>query len=927
MQKGLTLLLLLCTALCFSQNVTLKGKITDPDNLPLESATVYLTSVKDSTVIDYTLTDKSGNWEMRARVKDEPTDLKISFIGFTDYKQRLEKITEDKNFGTFKMADKSTELSEVVIESEVPPIRMKSDTLEFNASSFKVRPDANVEALIKQLPGVEIDSEGKITVNGKEVNQILVNGKPFFDKDGKIALQNLPAEIIEKVQVSDTKTKKEELTGQAASGNNASINLTIQEDKNKGLFGKFMGGYGTDERYESSGLINYFKDKRKISVLASSNNINASGFSMNEIFDNMGGGRNSNTYNIVNGARNNGSGITISNMVGLNYADEWIKNLESNLSYFYTSADTENRNRTKQITYLTDSNGVTGNSLITESSSTTDNEQYAHNFNTQFEFKIDSTSTIYFDPKFSLANSKNRNTSQESTRNQDDILLNESNGSTFSENDNKGYSSSLDYNKSFGKKGRYLNVGFNNDNTIDEGANFNNSITTFYDNETGEVTNDNRDQVRYNRQLSDRYNIELEYSEPITDSLKIITAIDYRIARDIEDRDGFNFEPETDAYTRRNDSLTNYLASDINTVTPTIGITLNKNKYYLSISGGTAITDFNNNGSYRGNDYTVKKNYILPNIDANFNYRFTKTKSVYMGYGYDVDFPQARQVLPIEDVSNALFTQTGNPDLDPNKSHFLYMNYRNFDYATRSGYSFYGGGNFYDSRIVATTEISNTAKRTTTYTNISGTYNTWFGGNWSKSVKGEGHTYRYNIGINGNFNLDKGFTNGEAYEAKQIRISPRVNFTWEYGDLLTINPSYNFSYNETNYTNYTIDANNYTTHRLNLETTSRWPNHFVFGNDFGYTYNSNLGDGFKKDFYLWNTSLGYNFLNEKLLFKVKVYDILNQNLGTSRTITPTSVYDQENIVLKRYVMFSLTYKIEKFGGKKKDDDAHRIWWF
>jgi hypothetical protein len=125
-------------------------------------------------------------------------------------------------------------LGEVVVKSEAPPIRIKKDTLEFNASSFKLRPDSNVETLLKQLPGVEIDEQGKIKVNGKDVNQVLVNGKPFFDKDGKIALQSLPSDIINKVQVTDTKTRKEELTKQAASSNNASINLTIDEDKNKG---------------------------------------------------------------------------------------------------------------------------------------------------------------------------------------------------------------------------------------------------------------------------------------------------------------------------------------------------------------------------------------------------------------------------------------------------------------------------------------------------------------------------------------------------------------------------------------------------------------------------------------------------------------------------------------------------------------------
>lgn len=943
MQKGFTLFVLLFTSICLSQNVTLKGKITDPDDFPLESATIYLTSEQDSTstVLEYTISDSDGNWEIKTRAKEEPVFLKASYMGFADYKQKLDKIIADRDFGAIKMTDKSTELNEVVIEAEAPPIRIKSDTLEFNASSFKVRPDANVQTLLKQLPGVEIDSEGKITVNGKEVNQILVNGKPFFDKDGKVALQNLPAEMINKVQVTDTKTKKEELTGKSASGDNASINLTIDEDKNKGLFGKFMGGYGTDERYESSAMLNYFKDKRRISILASSNNINSTGFTMDEIFDSMGGGRNYSVYTSgdgtfgINGIQfGGGNGITKSNMVGINYADEWVKGLDSNVSYFFNQADTENENRTKLTTYLTNEGNTTEDrSIITESVSKTDNEKYAHNVNTTFEIEIDSTANLYFYPKFSKLKTKSRNTSSQFSEDQDGILLNENNGSTYSENNTTNFENEIDFNKSFSKKGRYLSLWFQNENSKNDGANYNQSTTTFYngDDENGDgipdITNDNRNQVRYNRQISDIYEGEIEYSEPITDSININIGVGYKHEMSIEDRDGFNFDEATGNFTTRNDSLTNYLTSKTNTFTPMAGLELRKKKYSIGVSAGTDIVQFDNFGSYRGINYTVNKDYVLPTARAHFRYRFSKSKSVSLYYRYTINYPQASQMLPIEDVSNALSTRTGNPDLDPNKSNYFYLSFRDFDFATRSGYNIYAGGNIYNSRVVSRTDINSSAKRITSYTNVSDTYNLWAGGYWNKSIKRDAHTYRINLGIGSSFNLDKGYTNGELYEANQVSFTPRANFTWEYGDVLVVNPSYRFSYNETHFTNYTIDQTSYYTHRVNLQTTSYWPKQVVFGNDFGYTYNSNLGDGFKKDFFLWNTSIGYNFLNDKLLFKVKVYDLLNQNLGTSRSITPTSVYDQQNTVLKRYVMFSLTFKLEKFGGKKEREGGSPFWWF
>ncbi|RYJ42033.1 TonB-dependent outer membrane receptor [Flavobacterium beibuense] len=923
---------------CFSQSITLKGVVTDNTDYPLESATVYLTSVKDSTLVDYTITNKSGNWEMKIRQVDNPVNLKISFVGLANYSKQYESLTQDIDFGKIVLEDQSTELSEVIIEGEVPPVRIKSDTLEFNAASFKVRPDSNVKTLLEQLPGVVVDSDGKITVNGKEVNQILVNGKPFFDKNGQIALQNLPADMINKVQVTDTKTKKEEISGEKASSDNASINLTIDEDKNKGLFGKFMGGYGTNDRYETSAIGNYFKDKFRLSLLASSNNINSSGFSMDEIFDNMGGGRNTSLYAMDNGGVyingmmfGGGSGITKSDMIGVNYSDEWAKDFDNSTSYFYNSASTENNNRSHRETLITNEapNDTNDRRNITESVSSSKNDQYAHSFQTEFEFKPDSTSTVSYVPRFVKANSKNNSISSSTTTNQDNELLNESNGSYYNESENQNFESGLDYYKSLSKNGRGLNLSLSNTNNVNNSSNYNNSATYFYtdsDNDGNPDPADIRNQVRINRQTLDSYYAELAYTEPVTDSLKLSTGFTYETELSVQNRKGFDFDDATGEYSIENDELTNYMSSRTNTVTPGISLRQNKNKYYWSIQGGTDITQFKNFSSYMGNDYSLDKDYMLPSANANFRYKFTKSKSISFYYNYDVSFPQASQILPVEDLSSALYTSIGNPDLDPSQNNRFSLSFRNYDYSTRSGYGFYSGITFNKDNIVQYTEIQSSGKQRTSYTNINGTYSSYFGGYFSKQYKKEEHTYRLNLNMYLNYDLNKGYTNQKLYESKEFYFGPRVNFTYEYGDLLTVSPSYTFSYNQKDYTNYSISQASNFVHEVKLQTTSYWPKHIVFGNDFGYTYNSQLGDGFKKDFFLWNTSLGYNFYNDKLLFKVKVYDILNQNLGTSRSITDTSISDSQNTVLKRYAMFSLTYKLTKFGAKEKKG-GNRFWMF
>lgn len=926
MPKSLiTLLVLLCTTFCFSQNITIKGKITDPADLPLEAATIYLTSVKDSSVVNYTISDKNGNWEMRTHKITEPVYLKASFISFTDHKQEVASIEADRDFGTIKMADAPTQLDAVVIESEVPPIRIKSDTLEFNASSFKVRPDANVEALLKQLPGVDIDPEGKITVNGKEVNEVLVDGKRFFGSDGKVALQNLPAEIIDKVQVSDTKTEKEKMTGRPASGNNASINLTLEDGKNKGLFGKVVGGYGSDERYESSGLLNYFKDDLKISVLAASNNINSTGFTQNEIFDSMGGGRSIYTSSDgsfgINGVRfGAGRGITRSDIFGANYSDEWFKGFDANGSYFYTAAESENRNRSRRETFLPadEENPENNRSLISESQSDSRSLTFSHNASTDFRVKIDSTARLHFRPRFVRNNSKDTNSSRQATTNQDGGLLNESNGSSLTDSDKYTFESSLTFNKMLNKKGRSVTVEFDNSNDLTDSSNLNQSTTLFYENDGG-TTSDIRNQAQYNRQAADSYNTSIEYAEPITDSLEIKVGSGYNWQQNVEDRAGFDYDNATGRYTAKNELLTNYLSSSTGTFSPYAGFQINKNKITLDFTAGTNITQFKNFGAYLGEEYRLNKEFILPDVQTYIRYNIAQSVNLSFNYNYNVNFPNARQVLPIVDVSSPLYTFTGNPDLDPNKSHSMYLNFHKFDFATRSGYFFYGGGSYYDSQITNYSFIDESAKTTTTYKNIGGAYNLWLGGNWSKSVKKDEHSLRYQFRINANYGYNKGFLNGELYTSRSIGLSPQVNFTWDYGELLTINPSYTYDYDIQNYTNFTRDKASNFVHRLNLQTTSYWPKHVVFGNDFAYTYNSQIAPGFKKDFFMWNTSIGYNFFEDKLLFKVKVYDVLNQNVGTSRSITDTSIYDQENTVLRRYIMFSLTFKIKKFAGKESGE--------
>jgi hypothetical protein len=916
-KHALWLFFLIFTSALFAQNtVTINGKIIeDSSKLPLESATVYITSVVDSTVIDYTISDKNGNFSLSTRKITQPVYFKVSFVGFQEYVQKLESLTTSRDFGVIKIRDQVNDLNEVVVQGQAPPVRIKQDTLEFNASSFKVRPDSNVEALLKQLPGVEISADGKITVNGKAVNNILVNGKPFFGKDGKVATQNLPADIIDKVQVSDTKTKEEELSGQASSSEEKTINLTIAEDKNKGLFGKFSGGLGTSDRYESSGLINYFKNDRKFSFLGSSNNINSVGFSMDEIFDSMGGGRNvysssDGSFNVNGQQFGGGSGITQSNLIGLNYSDKIGKKIDPSASYFYNSAENENDSRSKVENLLPD------NKFTTESVGKTRNISNGHNLNVEFEYKIDSLTTLNIRPNLKKNNSRFTATRSQNSAGSFGEALNQSTSYGNNTNNRVVFENDLYFFRKLKKKGRSVSFNFNNDNTDSESANQDISSTLLFS-PIGNRTI-SRNLIENNANTDNDYSTSITYNEPITDSLTFSVGGRYKWNKSIDDRNTFNFDAANNSYTVQNDSLSNYISSGTKVVNPFVNLSIRKKNYSGRISLGTEITRFENFSNYLDENTVLNKDYIFPTVNGYLSYRFTKSQSLYVNYNYSVNLPTANQILPVVNLSNPLNTITGNPNLNPTQSNNFYLGFNNYDYATRSGFYLYSGGTISNNQIVSSTVFDASAKRNTTFENTGITYNGYLGLSWDKSLKKGSHTFKYSLGISSNYNLSKGLTNNQAFEAKALSLNPSIELSWEYGELLTITPSYNYQYNDTKFTNYSIDALSNFVHNFKLETTSYWPKHVVFGNDFGYTYNSNIADGFQKDFYLWNVSLGYNLLGDKLLAKIKVYDLLDQNVNATRTITPTAVQDVENTVLRRYAMLSLTYKIEKFAGQKKN---------
>lgn len=915
-------LLLICTLLCanfiFAQKIELKGKVVDTDKKPIEAATIYLSSKKDSTLIDYTITDVKGMFSMPIKKIEEPTFMTISYLGFEDFSQQFENIKESIDFSTISLKPGSDVLDELVITTDAAPIRIKKDTLEFNAASFKVRPDATVKELLEQLPGVEVDEAGKIKVNGKEVNNVLVNGKPFFGADGKVAIENLPKDIINKVQITDTKSKEEKITGSKATSDSKTINLTIDEDKNKGLFGRFIAGYGTDDRYESSLLFNYFKGDFKISVLGASNNINSTGFSTNEIMDNMSGGRNSysswssdGSFSINGLDFGGGKGIYQTDMVGVNYSDNWGKKNKVSMNYLYNEVENTNRNKSRIENLLPE------NKFVTESESDLKSKSANHTFNYEIEMELDSLTTLSFVPNLKRGISTNRTNNSSQTKNEFGEDLNKSNSSDFLNVDTFNFQNEFLIARRFKRKGRSISLGFENRNSKNETNQLKNSAAYFFQSATPD---DIRNQQIQSISHTDEYTLNATYREPINNSQSLLFRYSSIWTNEFQGRGTFDFNSANNNYTNYNNLLSYSNNLKGTKVAPSVGYQLNTEKLWIYVGAGTTFNNYDVSSQYNNNTYLNNRFDILPQLNVSTSIQLGKSKSIYANYSYTENSPYLNQLLEYEDLSSPLFRSIGNRDLLTTQEHSAYLSFRDYDWQTRSGYYFYGGGS-YNTRATGTTQsYDESFVSTSTYVNVYDTYNYWAGFNYNKSFNlTDKNKLSVNAGFNANTDLSKGILNDVAYNANTTSFGPKFNVTLDFDKKLTIQPNYQYSLSKTNYKNFTVDQANYFTHKAGLMITSYMPKNVVFGSDIMYEYNSNLSSEFRKDFLLWNASLGYNFLNERFLAKVKVYDILNQNQSVRRTTTPTSIYDTQDVILKQYVMFSLTYKLEKFAGKKKSN--------
>ena len=915
--------MLLFSAFAKAQSFTISGTLKDKESkLPLEAATVFLEAVKDSTLITYTITNQEGVFQLEGRSQVKDARINISFLGYEDYAKQLNLNAGDIKLGEIEINVAANTLGEVVLKSR-SPITVKKDTLEFNVSSFKTKKDANIEDLLKELPGVEVEEDGTILVNGKEVNQILVNGKPFFGDDPTVATRNLTKEMVEKIQVVDTKTDDEAFAGEDGDQESKTINLTISEEKNKGVFGRVAAGGGTDDRFEYAGIVNAFDNDRRISVLAGGNNINEAGFSFGEIRKMFGNGGstsyNSNGSFAIDGRRfGGGQGITNSRSVGANYTDEYAEGFDASMDYFYSAANSFNDTRIERENILPDRR------FFTNSDSRNDSNSDNHSVNATINIKKDSTILVNIRPKFSFADSQTRFTRTEESLDEEGELINQSANNNVGNDRGRNFENTLSVTKKWGSKGSYVRARVQNEINRQESEDFIVSNTDIFGDDPQTI---NRNQFTDGETKLDGYNLNVTYRIPLI-AKKLFLDADFGHREDSRKRQRttFDFDATTQQYAILNQELSTDFEGKNMRTTPKLGLNYNNEKFNINFGAGYVFRTLENRDNLRP-ELNIKQNFEALELDTYFNYRFSPKASMYASVGKSNRPPDVQQLNPFVDVSDPLNITVGNPDLSPSNDYNFYGGFNNYDFQKGGGWYFNGNGNFTNDAVVNRTTIDENLVRTTTFENVDGNYNFGAGGGFNKNVKIDSlRTFKYGGGIYGNFGRNVNFNNEVQYASKTRSITPRVNITYSWKDLFEIRPSYNVSFSQTEFGIEAFEDQEFISHTVRLSTALFAIKHWEWRNDINYNYNPNIADDFQRSAVFWNATVAYSFAKDRATATLKVYDVLDQNTNARRTANANFIQDVQSTVLEQYFMLSLSWKFNTLG-KKGETDSGGVFFF
>jgi len=908
------LLLAAITATAQKKGLSVKGQLTDTLQVQrVAEATVSLINTTDSSLVAFTRTDSAGNFSFN-QLKPGKYKLSASQVNFHPLWKVFE-VTGDVDLGNIYMKDKSI-METVSLTAQRPPVVVNGDTLEFNAEAFKTKPNAVVEDMLKKMPGVEVDRDGTIRVNGKRISRVLVNGKDFFNGDPKMATRNLTADAIDKVQVFDKQSDQSEFTGIDDGNKTPTINLQLKKDKKNAAFGKATIAAGTNDHFDGQFNINKFKGDQQLSAIGMANNTNRQGFSIMDMLNfsgqakkmmSGGGARivintnNNDEFGLPVAGINNNQGITQTIAGGLNYNDTWNKKTEVNASYFYNNLILDN---TRNINRR---NIFPGNDFTYLQNSSTNNKTSGNRFNFSVDHKIDSFNSIKLSSV--LGYQKGSGTKQNDYESfvPDDKMLND--GFSNTSNNTEGYTINADllYKHKFRKKGRTFSITGAMQYNDSRARGTQNAINNFFTN--GTITQrDTLDQVTRLNSLTQSYGVNASYTEPLSKRSLIEFKGFYNTNKGELGRKTFDYNSTSGKHDRMNTILSNAFESNYDYMGGGISMPTQQKKYGYGIGANLQYAQLNSH--LVDSTFSVKQHFtnLLPM--ANFNYSFTKMKTLRVDYSTSVDQPTARQLQPVQDISDPLNITSGNPALKQSYSHNAGLQFFNAVPSEQKNLFVFINFSATQNAIVSSDNINTSGARSSMPVNANGVYN--ISGNIDRGFRIKKLNTRFGVGFNTNYNRSVNFINGDKNKTGVLSFMPRVSASYSYKEILDISAEARVGYNKAAYSLQPSLSNNYWRQVYELNANINLPAGFSINNEFTYSAFTGRSNGYNTRVALWNASISKQVLKSKKgEIKLSAFDLLNQNIGVDRNGNANYIEDVQYKTLQRFFTLGFTYSLQK----------------
>ncbi len=917
-----------------AQNVT--GTLQDAaEKIPISNVTVLLIKA-DSTKNSFpAVTNSAGRFSF-AQVPVGNYTFTATSVGYETMARVITVSEGDNNLGVLSFAKGAKTLSTVLINGAAPPVRQKDDTLEYAANQYKVNPDANVEDLIKKMPGVTVDQKGAVTAQGETVTKVTVDGRDFFGDDATATLRNLPSEVVDKIQVFDKLSDQAQLTGFDDGNTTKSINIVTKKDMSNGNFGRVFAGYGTDDRYSAGGNVSFFNNARRISLVGLFNNVNQQNFSSQDLLgvtssnNRGGGGRRGGGGGGYRGGGNSGNflvgqqnGISKTNAAGINYSDAWGKKVDVSGSYFFNNSNTSNNETINRQNFIT-----ADSTQLYDENTLSNNTNYNNRVNFRLTYKIDSSNSLLVTSSLNFQNNKSNSavTGVQSVDPQN--ILSQTEYDINSTTKGNSLNNGILFRHAFAKRGRSISIGFNQNISNRDGQNYLNAYNTFY--KLNSPLIDTVQQLSNQQTNSNKYSFNLVYTEPVGKKAMLQANYNPSFQNNHADQETFNFDNSNAKYSILDSSLSNKFDNTYNT--QNTGLTYRLGDRDNMISAGL---------SYQYSE--LKSDQVFPKvtqIDKSFSnilgnafarVKLSAKSNLRVIYRSSVNPPSVNQLQNVINNSNQFYYTTGNPDLQQQYTNNFITRY-NYTNSVK-GTSFFANVFFQTTKDYVGNAVY-TASKDSILTN---TVTLYKGSQISKPVNLDGYVSArsfFTFGLplkfiksNLNFNAGLGYAKLPGLINNVSNISNSYNYNLgavlssNISEYIDFTLSYSGNINNVKNTLQPTLNNNYFTQSAGIVVNLLTKKGQFFQNDLSNQYYKGLTDGFNQNYWLWNMAIGQKFLKKQAgELKLSVFDLLKQNKSITRNVTESYVEDVKNQVLQQYFMLTFSYKLRNFGNVKASSE-------